>query len=179
MTDGNQRHMIRLDKQPQLFSFRVAGLLIRNGHVLVQRGLGDNYWALPGGRAEIGETSEETLVREMREELHRDVSILRLLWTAENFFHYAGYQAHELAFYYLIDMQDDFPFHTDDIVHSVEDGAEVQFRWLEATSACFSHHDVRPHFIGKRIETLPERHEHLIVREGNLADGAGRKTKQG
>lgn len=166
MTDATDRHMIRLDKKPQLFSFRVAALLFQNDHILVQRAAHDTYWALPGGRAEIGESSEETLVREMREELVRDIRIERLLWTVESFFRYGDYDAHELAFYYLISLPEPFPFHKSDIVHRIVDGVDVEFRWLRATPSALIDNDLRPVFIAERIDALPTRSEHLIIREG-------------
>ncbi|TWD54141.1 ADP-ribose pyrophosphatase YjhB (NUDIX family) [Agrobacterium vitis] len=165
MTD--QRHMIRLDKKPQLFSFRVAGLIFQDNHLLVQRGATDSYWALPGGRAEIGESSEQTIIREMQEEIDRTVKIERLLWTVESFFSYEGYKAHELGFYYLLQVEHALPFHTDEIVHRVIDGpAEVLFRWVPATEAAFKAFDIRPAFLGRSMGRLPERVEHLIVDEG-------------
>lgn len=47
-------------------------LLIKRG-TRVFRG----YWALPGGRAELGETVEETVIREVKEETGLDVEILK------------------------------------------------------------------------------------------------------
>lgn len=161
--------MIRIDRKPQLFSFRVAGLIFHDGYVLAQRGAKDDYWALPGGRAEIGEDSQETIVREMREELHRDARVERLLWTVENFFSYEGYTAHELGFYYLLSLADAFPFHEEDIVHRVVDGVEVEFRWLKATPTALMAHRLKPQFIADRIERLPATGEHLIVKEGVAA----------
>jgi 8-oxo-dGTP diphosphatase len=35
------------------------------------------YWALPGGRMELGETVEQTIVREVKEETGLDVSVVR------------------------------------------------------------------------------------------------------
>ena len=35
------------------------------------------YWALPGGRAEPGETVEQTVVREVKEETGLDVAVVR------------------------------------------------------------------------------------------------------
>ena len=158
--------MIRIDRKPQLFSFRVAGLIFRDGYILAQRAVKDDYWALPGGRAEIGESSEETILREMQEELHRRARIGRLLWTVENFFTYEGYAAHELGFYYLLTLEEPFPFHESDIVHRVVDGVEVEFRWLRANPAALAGHRLKPQFIAERIEALPAAGEHLIVREG-------------
>ena len=48
---------------------RIAGLGFSNGHVLVHRAKHESFWTFPGGGAEIGETSEQTLVREMEEVL--------------------------------------------------------------------------------------------------------------
>ncbi|MQB10111.1 NUDIX domain-containing protein [Agrobacterium sp. ICMP 6402] len=166
MTSASERHMIRLDRKPQLFSMRVAALIFQNDHVLVQRGAGDSYWALPGGRAEIGESSQETIIREIGEELERDCSVERLLWSVENFFTYGDYAAHELGFYYLISLPQPLPFHGSDIVHRVLDGVEVEFRWLAAKPAALLQNDLRPRFIAERIEALPPLHEHLIIREG-------------
>jgi len=35
------------------------------------------YWALPGGRAELGETVEQTIIREVKEETGLDVTVVR------------------------------------------------------------------------------------------------------
>ncbi len=35
------------------------------------------YWALPGGRMELGETVEQTVVREVKEETGLDVTVVR------------------------------------------------------------------------------------------------------
>ncbi|WP_312412219.1 NUDIX hydrolase [Shinella sp.] len=160
------RHMIRIDRKPQLFSFRVAGLIFRDGYLLAQRAVKDDYWALPGGRAEIGESSQETILREMREELHRDVRIERLLWTVESFFAYEGYAAHELGFYYLLSMDEDFPFHETDIVHRIVDGLEVEFRWLRATPSVLVGDRLKPQFIADHIDRLPAAVQHVVIREG-------------
>ena len=110
MSNPQPRHMIRLDHKPQLFSFRVAALIFHEGHLLVNRSVADRYWALPGGRAEIGESTEETILREIEEELHVKASIERLVWSAENFFTYGDYQAHEMAFIIKSDWKRPFRF---------------------------------------------------------------------
>lgn len=52
-----------------VFSYRVGGVLIRDGKILLQRPKGDDY-AIIGGHVAAMETTEETLKREYMEELH-------------------------------------------------------------------------------------------------------------
>lgn len=160
------RFMIRIDAKPRLFNVRIAGLAFRQGHVLVHRATHELFWTFPGGRAEIGETSAETLRREMQEELGVEAEIGRLLWTVENFFHFEKRDYHELGFYYLMSLPAHFAFRETGIVHRIVDGRnEIEFRWVPATAAALGALPIQPDFIAARIESLPERHEHLVWRE--------------
>lgn len=158
--------MIRIDSRPDLFNFRIAGLAFREGHVLVHRASHELFWTFPGGRAEIGETSEETLRREMQEELGVEVTVGPLLWTVENFFHFEKRDYHELGFYYRMTLPQSFAFAERGIVHRIVDGAsEIEFMWVRASEAALQALPLQPDFIPARIESLPERSEHLIWRE--------------
>lgn len=58
----SKRTPIRLTQGAARFNYRIAGLGFRDGHVLVHRAVHEPFWIFPGGRAEIGGTSEETLI---------------------------------------------------------------------------------------------------------------------
>ena len=81
------------------FLYRVAAVCIREGRVLVVRWEDDAsaLHCLPGGRVEIGESAEEALAREIREELDCNVTPGRLLWVMENFFNHKDSAHHELG----------------------------------------------------------------------------------
>jgi 8-oxo-dGTP pyrophosphatase MutT (NUDIX family) len=164
-----KRKLIRINAGRARFQMRVAGLGFRDGYVLVHRATHEAFWTFPGGRAEIGETSEETLRREMREEIGVEVEIGRLLWAVENFFHYEGRDWHELGLYYLMDVPRSFPFLENDIAHRVVDGDDqLEFKWVPATRSSLLTLDIPPYFIADEIEQLPAQPRHLVWRDGDL-----------
>lgn len=64
----------------------VAAVIHRNGtYFACQRGYGDfkGFWEFPGGKVETGESREEALKREIKEELDMDVRIESHLITVE------------------------------------------------------------------------------------------------
>ncbi len=67
------------------FHIRVTGILIENGKMLlVQQHLSENRrWSLPGGRLEQGETLEQGVVRELKEETGLNVSVARLVYVCD------------------------------------------------------------------------------------------------
>lgn len=64
----------------------VAAIIRKDGKIFAtQRGYGDfkDWWEFPGGKIESGESPEQALVREIREELSTDIIIEKLLRTVE------------------------------------------------------------------------------------------------
>ncbi len=66
---------------------RATAILIERGDILlVEQRVSESLarsWSLPGGRLELGETLEECMTREMKEETGLDVAVDRLLYVCD------------------------------------------------------------------------------------------------
>ena len=69
-------------------NIKVVAAIIKkdNKYFVTQRGYGDykDWWEFPGGKIEEGETPEEALIREIKEELDADIIIEKYLCTVEH-----------------------------------------------------------------------------------------------
>ena len=69
-------------------NIRVVAAIIRKENKIfaTQRGYGDfkDGWEFPGGKVEDGETPEEAIVREIKEELGADIIVKKFLVTVEH-----------------------------------------------------------------------------------------------
>ena len=64
----------------------VAAIIIKGGKIFAtQRGYGPwkGWWEFPGGKMEPGETPQEALVREIKEELDAEIQVGDLIETVE------------------------------------------------------------------------------------------------
>ena len=84
-----------------VFSYRVGGILIRQGKILLQKPKGDDY-SIIGGHVSCLETTAETLRREFQEELHTEIEVDRLLAVGEIFFPWGERPCHQICLYYNV-----------------------------------------------------------------------------
>lgn len=89
----------------QKFNYRVCAMMIWENHILAMRDERSPYFYLPGGRVKLGETAEQAVLREVREELDVGAKIRRPLWLNQAFFteDVDGSRYHELCLYFLMD----------------------------------------------------------------------------
>jgi ADP-ribose pyrophosphatase YjhB (NUDIX family) len=157
--------MIRFDQGNRRFNYRVAGVAIHNDSVLLHRADHESFWTLPGGRAEHGETAEQTITREMREELETDLHVERLLWVVENFFEYDGLSYHELALYFLIRFPPGTAHLHTDAFDRIDAGVTFRFRWFPVRRQELETLTLFPTFLARGLTDLPQSAVHIVERE--------------
>jgi 8-oxo-dGTP pyrophosphatase MutT (NUDIX family) len=115
--------------QDGIFSYRVAGVLVRDGMVLLQHGLNDPDFAFPGGHVNFGEVSEDALIREFQEEIAADIKPVRLLWIVENFFPWGEKDCHQICLYYLVALGDQARIPLEGSF--IAQGGVLEFCWID------------------------------------------------
>lgn len=89
-----------------VFSYRVAGICVHEGKVLLQTTTGeDQSFAFPGGHVSFGETNAQTLIREFKEEIGADIAVKDLKWVGEVFFPWGSKPCYQICLYYMVEIQ--------------------------------------------------------------------------
>jgi ADP-ribose pyrophosphatase YjhB (NUDIX family) len=89
------------------------------------------FLRLLGGHVEFGERSDETLLREIHEEIGAEARILSLLEVAENRFVYEGRPGHEVVFVYAAEFADP-SFYARETIPVMEPDSETIAIWTPA-----------------------------------------------
>ncbi len=151
------------------FKYRVVGILIdENERLLVQAVANNQFYCLPGGRVEIGESSKEALARELEEELGFPVEVGNPKFLIENFFvsSRTNILAHEIGIYFMIKSKfapkEDWEF--------VENDKGVlktlRYKWVNLKDVASV--DLRPRFLKEKLLNMTEDFEQLILRNGEI-----------
>lgn len=162
--------MISVSIGESRFNYRAAGVCVHDGHVLLHRAANEDFWSLPGGRVEIGETAQAAVAREFLEELGPtfEMRVDRLLWVVENFFTYDGITFHEVGMYALL-VPDTANVYLDKTrTYSGIEGdfdplhrpIKLVFQWFPL--ATLETVPLFPRILRTALQHLPDRLEHIV-----------------
>ena len=152
--------LFKADKK--ICDLRVAGILVNNGYILVQREKGGSEYAIPGGHVKIGETLADALTREYEEEMGLSISIRHLLWTEECFWDWNGISTHNISFYYLIELTDEWVTAAQNQFVCHKDNPKVEYGWVSIDK--LKEIKIYPNFIKDEIHDLNCKQKHFITK---------------
>ena len=147
---------ISFNQENQKFNYRVCAMIISGNRILAMHDERSPYFYLPGGRVKMGETAEQAVIREVREELHVTLKITRPLWLNQAFFteDVDGVRYHELCIYFLMDITDT-DLQEKDNSFTLTEGKHIHtFEWLEFDRLKDEY--FYPIFLKKEIFNLPD-----------------------
>ena len=122
---------ITIDVKDYKLNVRSAGVIIHNGKILLHRNVNSGHYALIGGRVEIGESSTDTIKREIKEELGKDIKITGYISTIENFFEIKGSKYHEIMFVHKIEFTNEEDQKIEYTMKNVEGKDYLQYEWID------------------------------------------------
>lgn len=139
---------LTVDLEGGRLNCRAAGIIIHEGKVLFHKNPADVYYALLGGRIKICESSDDTVKREIEEELGKKVEVNGYIATIENFFELKGKKYHELLFVHGAEFENDEDKKIVETLHNVEENKKdkvIQYEWLPLNE--LHKYDIRPSVI--------------------------------
>lgn len=122
---------ITIDVKDYKLNVRSTGVIIHNGKILLHRNVNSGHYALIGGRVEIGESSTDTIKREIKEELGKDIKITGYISTIENFFEIKGSKYHEIMFVHKIEFTNEEDQKIEYTMKNIEGKEYLQYEWID------------------------------------------------
>jgi len=123
-----------MKEKPKERDLIARAIVVQDGAVLVNQSrnakTGEEYFALPGGHIDPGESSVDALEREFEEELDAKIAVYDLCFVSESI--YAGRrvsetQRHELVLYFHGDLTSELACNGKEIISPEKD---KNFQWL-------------------------------------------------
>ena len=90
------------------FNFRIAAYITCKNKVLLAKHDDAEFYNMVGGRIQMGESSEDAIRREFKEELGIEDFSGRLMYVAENFFDWREHYVQELLFIYRVELDEKY-----------------------------------------------------------------------
>ncbi len=149
-----------------LFNHRVAAVIVHNNKLLAQKNTATNEYYLVGGRVSFGESSEEALVREIKEELDITVTDYKPIWINECFFMDSGKKFHEIGMYYLVNINSTDFSHYESVFETKELTKTNIYEWLDIDN--LNGISLYPLFIKDEIIAFDGNLKLIITKEAEL-----------
>ncbi len=122
---------LTLDIEDYKLNIRAAAVIIHDNKILVHKNVNEDHCTLPGGRIAIGESSRETIKREINEEMGKEIEITGYIGTIENFFEDKQKKYHEILFIQRAEFITDEDKKINYTLHNIEGKDYLNYEWID------------------------------------------------
>jgi len=153
-------------KDNRRFRLRAAAIIIENGCILFATNDIEKYYYSIGGGIKLGETAEDAVLREVKEETGIAYEIDRLVFVQENFFTrsegmFKGLACHEITFYFL--MKSRGTQQLDSHSKTANNTIDEKMVWLPIDH--LSEYEAYPFFFREKLKNLPLYPGHIVTHQ--------------
>ncbi len=145
---------INVKIQDVLLNVRAVAIIVHDNKVLFQKRKQDKFWALPGGKIRVGEKSEDTIKRELKEELElNSFNVERCNSISEYFFTFDNTLIHQYIFSYVVSVDnDEWILKEKSEFEGKEKNENLVFEWFDINS--LENAPIKPDFLKTQIDDI-------------------------
>ena len=145
-----------------IFNCRAVAIIIYDDKILFQKRKQDEFWALPGGKIRVGETTKEAITRELKEELGLvNFNVSDVVTVSEYFFEFGKDKYHQFIFGHKVSVLDSEWIFNDETFTGIEEQENLEFKCFELNE--LETEPIKPDFLKEQLENLSSKEVQFIT----------------
>lgn len=134
---------------------RATAVITNGDEVLLQKREKDKYWALPGGKIEVMEKSEDTIKRELEEELGiKNINVEKIIGVSEHFFEFNNQKCHQYIFTYKVNIKKSEWIYEKKEFLGIEKDKDLRYKWIKINDV--ENIPMKPDFLSKQLLNMKD-----------------------